>query len=169
VGVNTAAIQNPALIELCAKQFGSQCVVLAMDVKRVESPLRVRIEGEPETIAEAPWQVYTHGGRKPTALDPVKWARLGVALGVGEILLTSMNADGTRAGYDLPLLAAVSEAVGVPVVASGGAGRPEHMFDALVTGKADAVLAASVFHFGLLRIREVKAHLAERGVPVRKV
>jgi cyclase len=169
VGVNTAAIQNPALIEQCAKQFGSQCVVLAMDVKRVESPLRVRIEGEPETIAEAPWQVYTHGGRKPTALDPLKWARLGVALGVGEILLTSMNADGTRAGYDLPLLAAVSEAVGVPVVASGGAGRPEHMFDALVTGKADAVLAASVFHFGLLRIREVKAHLAERGVPVRKV
>ncbi len=168
VGVNTAAVQDPSLIEKCAKQFGSQCVVLAMDVKRVEKPVRVKMEGEQEIVAEAPWQVYTHGGRRPTAFDPVKWARLGVELGAGEILLTSMNTDGTRGGYDLPLLAAFSEAVNVPIVASGGAGRPEHMYDALVTGRADAVLAASVFHFGTFRIRDIKAHLAERGVPVRQ-
>ncbi|MSQ08501.1 MAG: imidazole glycerol phosphate synthase subunit HisF [Dehalococcoidia bacterium] len=168
VGVNTAAVQDPSLIGKCAEQFGSQCVVLAMDVKRVDKPLRVKLEGEPEAVAEAPWQVFTHGGRRPTAFDPVKWARLAVDLGAGEILLTSMNSDGTQGGYDLPLLVAISEAVNVPVIASGGAGRPDHMYDALVTGRADAVLAASVFHFGSFRIRDVKAHLAERGVPVRR-
>ena len=168
VAVNTAATQDPELIERGAREFGSQCVVLAIDVRRVENPVRVEIEGEPGQVAEAPWQVYTHGGRRPTALDPVKWARIGVSLGAGEILVTSMNADGQRAGYDLPLLAAISEAVNVPVIASGGAGRPEHMYDALMTGKSDAVLAATVFHFGTLKISDVKAYLAERGVPVRQ-
>jgi cyclase len=167
VSVNTAAINDPGLIERCARQFGAQCVVLAIDVQRVEHPVRMAMQGEPGQLGEAPWQVYTHGGRRPTALDPVKWSRLGAGLGAGEILVTSMNTDGQRGGYDLPLLAAISEAVTVPVVASGGAGRVEHMYDALVTGKADAVLAASIFHFGDIRISEVKAYLAERGVPVR--
>jgi cyclase len=167
VSVNTAAIFDPKLIEQGAREFGSQCIVLAMDVKRVPKPLMISAPGEPEQLAESPWQVFTHGGRKPTALDPVKWARIGAQLGAGEVLLTSMDADGQKTGYDLPLLAAVSAAVNVPVVASGGAGTPEHMFDALASGRADAVLAASVFHFGELRVSQVKAYLAEHGVPVR--
>jgi len=168
VAVNTAAVQDPKLIKRCADEFGAQCVVLAMDVKRVTSPLRVRLEGEEEFLAEAPWQVYTHGGRTPTPYDPVKWARAAEELGAGEILLTSMDADGRQTGYDLELLAAVSEAVTVPVIASGGAGTLDHMYDALTTGRADAVLAASIFHFGQFRISEVKSHLAERGLPVRE-
>ncbi|MDA0233126.1 MAG: imidazole glycerol phosphate synthase subunit HisF [Chloroflexi bacterium] len=167
VGVNSAAISDPDLISRCSKEFGAQCVVLAIDAKRVINPAILNIEGELPQLAESPWQVFTHGGRRPTAVDPVKWAKLAEKLGAGEILLTSMDADGQRTGYDLQLTAAVSENVGIPVIASGGAGEMEHFYDALETGKADAVLAASLFHFGELRVSEVKSYLAERSIPVR--
>ncbi|MBI4219753.1 MAG: imidazole glycerol phosphate synthase subunit HisF [Chloroflexi bacterium] len=167
VAVNTAAINRPALIEEGAREFGSQCIVLAMDVMRWANPVIVSRPAEEPLHAESPWGVYTHGGRRATALDPVKWARLAAGLGAGEILVTSMDADGQRAGYDLDLLAAVASAVAVPVIASGGAGRLEHLYDALVAGKADAVLAASIFHYRQFTIPEAKAYLAERGVPVR--
>ena len=167
VGVNSAAIRDPELISRCSREFGAQCVVLAIDAKRVQDPSMLRIEGEEPRLAEAPWQVYTHGGRRPTAVDPIKWAKIAEEYGAGEILLTSMDADGQKTGYDLELTAAVSENVGIPVIASGGAGEFGHFYDALETGKADAVLAASLFHFGEMRIAEVKSYLAERRVPVR--
>jgi len=152
VSVNTAAINNPLLIAQAAEAFGSQCVVLAIDAKR-DGPGR--------------WRVYTHGGRKPTELDAVAWATEACRLGAGEILLTSMDADGTCDGYDIGLTAAVSSAVSVPVIASGGAGELNHLADVLSQGKADAVLAASIFHFGKFRIAEAKEYLARHGVPVR--
>ncbi len=154
VSVNTAAINTPELIKECADKFGSQCVVLAIDAKR-----------DPATPGR--WIVHTHGGRRPTSLDAVNWARRGVELGAGEILLTSMDADGTKKGYDIALTRAVSEAVSVPVIASGGAGTLEHLYDVLCEGKADAVLAASIFHFGQHTVDDVKRHLAAKGVPVR--
>uniref|UniRef100_A0A831T784 Imidazole glycerol phosphate synthase subunit HisF n=1 Tax=Thermorudis peleae TaxID=1382356 RepID=A0A831T784_9BACT len=153
VSVNSAAVANPDLISICARRFGSQCVVLAIDARR-------RPEGG--------WEVYTHGGRRPTGLDAIAWARRGAELGAGEILLTSMDADGTRAGYDLELLRAVVDAVPVPVIASGGAGTLEHLYEALAVGGAQAVLAASIFHFGQHTIAEAKRYLAERGLPVRQ-
>jgi len=168
VGVNTAAVARPELIAEGAAEFGSQCIVLAIDANRVENPLAVAIDGESK-VAEAPFQVYTHGGRRPTSVDPVKWARQGAELGAGEILLTSMNADGRLTGYDLELTAAVSEAVSIPVIASGGAGTLEHMYDAVTKGRADAALAANIFHFGTYSIAETKAYLQERGVPVRPI
>ncbi len=154
VSVNTAAIHQPELIARAASAFGSQCIVLAIDAKR---------------NARGSWTVYTHGGRQPTELDAVAWAREAERLGAGEILLTSMDADGTKAGYDLALTRKVSEALRVPVIASGGAGRLEHLAQVLDEGKADAVLAASIFHFGDLSVGEVKRYLAERGVPVRQL
>ncbi len=169
VAVNSAAVASPQLIEDCAKEFGSQCVVLAMDVKRVSDPVISKIEGYGNVPAEALWQIYTHGGRRPTAFDAVKWARLATENGAGELLVTSMDADGQKTGYDVELLAVISESVTVPVIASGGAGALDHFYDALVTGKADAVLAASLFHFGELRVTEVKSYLAERGIPMREV
>ena len=168
VAVNSAAVRDPSLIERCAQEFGAQCVVLSIDARRVENPMYVELEGEAPVLAEAPWQVYTHGGRRPTAVDPVKWAQLGERLGAGEVLLTSMDADGQKSGYDLKLLAAVSRGIGIPVVASGGAGQLEHFYDALTIGESDAVLAASLFHFGELRISEVKSYLAERDIAVRE-
>ncbi len=153
VSVNSAAVADPQLIEVCARRFGSQCVVLAIDARR-------RGDGD--------WEVYTHGGRRPTGLDAVAWARRGVELGAGEILLTSMDADGTQAGYDLQLVRAVVDAVPVPVIASGGAGTLEHLYEALAVGGAHAVLAASMFHFGQHSLAEVKQYLAERGLPVRQ-
>ncbi|GBD19218.1 Imidazole glycerol phosphate synthase subunit HisF [bacterium HR27] len=155
VSVNTAAVQNPELIRVCAQRFGSQCVVLAIDARR-------RADG-------GGWEVYTHGGRKPTGLDAVAWARHGVELGAGEILLTSMDTDGTQSGYDLELLRAVVDAVPVPVIASGGAGTLEHLYQAVTIGGAHAVLAASIFHYGHYSIADAKRYLAERGVPVRQV
>ncbi|MHB1415568.1 MAG: imidazole glycerol phosphate synthase subunit HisF [Chloroflexota bacterium] len=155
VSLNTAAVANPRLIADGAERFGSQCIVLAIDAKRVAG------RDEPG------WEVHTHGGRRPTGLDAVEWARRGVALGAGEILLTSMDADGTQAGYDLELNAAISTAVSVPVIASGGAGGLEHMREALTIGRADAVLAASVFHFGTYSIRQVKEYLRDHGIAVR--
>ena len=153
VSLNTAAIKNPALIQAASDRFGAQCIVLAIDAKR-----------EPDGKS---WRVYTHGGRNPTELDAVAWARQAVELGAGEILLTSMDADGTKAGYDLALTRAVSEAVTIPVIASGGAGNMEHMADVLSQGKADAVLAASIFHFGEYTVGDVKRFLASHQVPVR--
>lgn len=153
VSVNTSALQRPELISEGAEAFGSQCVVVAVDAKR-DGPGK--------------WRVYTHGGRKPTERDAIEWVREAERLGAGEILLTSMDADGTCGGYDLELTKAVSEAVSIPVIASGGAGELEHLADVLERGKADAVLAASIFHFGKHTVAEAKAHLASRGLPVRR-
>lgn len=152
VGVNTAAVKQPDLIDAGARAFGSQCIVVAIDAKR---------EGNGR------WGVYTHGGRTPVGLDALKWAREIEARGGGEILLTSMDADGTQAGYDLELTAAIASAVEIPVIASGGAGNLQHMVDVLERGKADAVLAASIFHFGKHTVGEAKRYFAERGIPVR--
>ena len=153
VSVNSAAIRNPALIQEAADKFGSQCVVCAIDAKR-------RSEGG--------WTVYLNGGRVDTGLDAVKWAKQAVELGAGEILLTSMDCDGVKNGYDLELTRAVSECVHVPVIASGGAGKMEHFYDAFTQGQADAVLAASLFHFGEITIPELKGYLAGRGISVRQ-
>jgi cyclase len=153
VSINTSAINSPLLVSEAAEAFGSQCVVVAIDAKR-DGPGR--------------WRVYTHGGRKATDLDAVAWAVEVASLGAGEILLTSMDADGTCDGYDIELTAAVSGAVSIPVIASGGAGDLAHLADVLDRGKADAVLAASIFHFGTYRISEAKEFLAARGVPVRR-
>ena len=153
--MNTAAIQNPDLVRAGAERFGSQCIVVAIDAKRSLGR---------GSQSEGPrWEVFTHGGRKPTGLDAVEWARKVEALGAGEILLTSMDADGTKAGYDVALTCAISEAVHIPVIASGGADKLEHMADVLTTGKADAVLAASIFHFGEYKVADVKAIFAEEG------
>lgn len=153
VSVNSAAIRNPSLIQEAAEKFGSQCVVCAIDAKR-------RPEGG--------WTVYLNGGRVDTGLDAVKWAKQAVELGAGEILLTSMDCDGVKNGYDLELTRAVSDCVNVPVIASGGAGAMEHFYDAFTAGHADAVLAASLFHFGEITIPDLKAYLAGRGISVRR-
>lgn len=152
VSLNTAALLNPDIINETASRFGSQCIVLAIDARRNTN------DG---------WTVYTHGGRHPTVRDAVEWAREGVERGAGEILLTSMDADGTKDGYDLELTRAVSEAVSVPVIASGGAGTLDHLVEAVTVGRADAVLAASIFHFGAFTIPETKAYMHEQGVDVR--
>lgn len=152
VGVNTSAVKTPELVDQGAKAFGNQCIVVAIDAKR---------EGAGK------WGVYTHGGRTPVGLDAVKWAKEVWDRGAGEILLTSMDADGTQNGYDTELTAAVSSAVGIPVIASGGAGNLDHMVEVLDKGKADAVLAASIFHFGKHTVGEAKDYFAECGVPVR--
>jgi cyclase len=149
--LNTAAIQNPDLVSAGAARFGSQCIVVAIDAKRTGKH----------------WEVFTHGGRKPTGLDAVEWAQKVTALGAGEILLTSMDADGTKAGYDVELTRAISEAVTIPVIASGGAGKLEHMAEVLTAGKADAVLAASIFHFGEYKVADVKQFLKQKGIEVR--
>ena len=153
VSLNTAAVNDPELIRKASSKFGNQCIVVAIDAKRCGDEDR--------------WEVYTHGGRRPTGLDAIEWAEKVVSLGAGEILLTSMDADGTKAGYDNALTRAVSEAVEVPVIASGGAGNLDHLADALDEGKASAVLAASIFHFGTYTIHEAKEHLKARGLPVR--
>ena len=152
VSLNTAALARPEVIREAAQRFGSQCIVVAIDARR---------EGEG-------WGVYTHGGRHAAGRDALEWAREAVVLGAGEILLTSMDRDGTKDGYDLELTRAISDAVSVPVIASGGAGSLEHFHDALVDGRADAALAASLFHFGIHTIAEAKQYLAERGVEVRR-
>jgi imidazole glycerol-phosphate synthase subunit HisF len=151
VSVNTAAVQNPDLVRDASAIVGCQCVVVAIDAKRSGSS----------------WEVFTHGGRKATGLDAVDWARRMEAAGAGEILLTSMDRDGTRDGFDLALTRAVSDAVGVPVIASGGVGKLEHMADGVIEGHADAVLAASVFHFGDFTVRQAKEHMRLRGIEVR--
>lgn len=156
VSVNTAALQRPELINEGAYRFGSQCIVVAIDARGVH--------GTPGT-----WEVYSHGGRQATGRDAVEWAKEAVERGAGELLVTSMDTDGHQTGYDIPMLRAISEAVTVPVVASGGAGSPAHMAQALTEGHADAVLAASIFHFGDFTVDQVKAHLARHGIPVRRL
>lgn len=158
ISVNTAAIKDPMLISRGADLFGSQCMVASIDARRRQGA------SDPEA-----WEVYIYGGRTPTGLDALEWARRVVELGAGEILLTSMDRDGTQGGYDLALTRAVSDAVSVPVIASGGAGDPSHLYRALAEGKADAVLAASIFHYGTYKIGDVKRYLAERGLPMRIV
>lgn len=152
--LNTAAVQNPELITAGAEQFGAQCIVLAVDARANPS-------------MPSGYEVYVHGGRTPTGLDVLEWVQRGVELGAGEILLTSMDRDGTKQGYDLTLNAKVSSTVSVPVIASGGVGTLEHMYEGLTQGKADAVLAASIFHFGEFRVRDVKDYLQAKGVVVR--
>jgi cyclase len=184
ISINTAAVLNPNLIEEGAKRFGSQCIVLSIDARR-----RVPRREDPETSRQADmlageespglsislspdlkWEVFTHTGAnaRVTGLDAVEWARRGVELGAGEIVINSMDADGTRDGYDLELLRAISDRVGVPVIASGGAGTPAHLYAGLIEGHADAVLAASIFHFGTYSVADVKQYLSERGVPIRQ-
>lgn len=156
VSINTAAVENPDLIREGAERFGSQCIVLAVDVKKRDS-----------TGAQA-WEVFIHGGRTPTGIDVLDWVKRGESLGAGEILLTSMDTDGTKEGYDYDLLRAVSDSVRIPVIASGGAGKLEHLRDAVLKGKADAVLAASIFHYKTYTIREAKEFLAQAGIPIRR-
>jgi cyclase len=173
VSLNTAAVERPELITEAAERFGSQCIVLAIDAKQTAftvhgSQLTGGIDRGPSTVNREPsWEVYTHGGRQPTGLDAVEWARRGEKLGAGEILLTSMDRDGTKDGYDLALTKAVTDAVGTPVIASGGAGTLDHLYDALTEGGADAALAASIFHFGEWSVQDAKAYLRRKGVPVR--
>ncbi len=156
VSLNTRAVENPVILKEASERFGSQCIVLAIDAKRREA-------GDPSKG----WEVYTHGGRKATGKDAVEWAKEGVALGAGEILLTSMDRDGTKQGFDLELTRSISEAVGVPIIASGGVGTLEHMADGVLKGRADAVLAASIFHYKEFTIRQVKEYMRSHGIPVR--
>ena len=156
VAINTAAVFNPEFVREAAERFGSQCIVVAIDAKQTSDA------GEPLR-----WEIYTHGGRKPTGIDAVEWARRMVEYGAGEILLTSMDRDGTRDGFDLALTRSISDAVDVPVIASGGVGNLDHLVAGIIEGRADAVLAASIFHFGEYSIDEAKRYMAERGIEVR--
>jgi imidazole glycerol-phosphate synthase subunit HisF len=171
VSFNTAALQRPEVLRAAAERFGSQCIVVAIDARRTEpATASSRPPTSPTDLAvpATKWTVYTHGGRRPTGRDAVAWAQEAVALGAGEVLLTSMDRDGTKDGYDLELTRAVADAVTVPVIASGGAGTLEHFREAFTEAEASAALAASLFHFGTYTIAEVKDYLAERGVEVRR-
>jgi cyclase len=163
VSLNSAAVHQPRILSEGAEHFGAQCIVLAIDARRARTPT-----GEDIAQNDIRWEVFISGGRVATGIDAIEWAVRGVELGAGEILLTSMDADGTLAGYDLELTRRVAEAVSVPVIASGGAGKPDHFAQVLTQGKADAALAASLFHDGVLSIPELKDYLAEKGIPVRK-
>jgi cyclase len=156
VGINSAAVFNPEFVREAAQRFGSQCIVVAIDAKKVSQP------GEADR-----WEIFTHGGRKATGIEAIGWAKRMVDYGAGEILLTSMDRDGTREGFDLPLTRAISEAVTVPVIASGGVGNLEHLAEGVIEGKADAVLAASIFHFAEYTIQQAKEHMASRGIEMR--
>ncbi len=156
VSINSAAVKNPEFVRQAAQRFGSQCIVVAIDAKQVSA------EGEPLR-----WEIFTHGGRNATGIDAVAWAVRMAEYGAGEILLTSMDKDGTKSGFNLPLTRAISEAVDIPVIASGGVGTLQHLVDGVLEGKADAVLAASIFHFGEYTIAQAKEYMAERGVEVR--
>ena len=156
VSINTAAVTNPDFVREASAKVGSQCIVVAIDAKRVSQP------GEPLR-----WEIFTHGGRKPTGLDAIEWATKMVAYGAGELLVTSMDRDGTRIGFDLELMRTISDAVEVPVIASGGVGNLDHLNDGVLKGKADAVLAASIFHFGEFTVQQAKEHMAQAGIEVR--
>jgi len=156
VAINTAAVFNPEFVKEAAQRFGSQCIVVAIDAKRTSG------KDEPPR-----WEIFTHGGRKPTGIDAIEWAQRMTEYGAGEILLTSMDRDGTRDGFDLELTRAISDAVDVPVIASGGVGNLQHLADGVIAGRADAVLAASIFHFGEHTVAEAKQHMAQQGIEVR--
>ena len=156
VSINTAAIHNPELVREAAERFGSQCIVVAIDAKRVDD-----VEGQPR------WEIFTHGGRRPTGIDAVEWARRMADLGAGEIRLTSMDRDGTRDGFELGVTRAIADAVDIPVIASGGVGNLDHLVEGVIAGGADAVLAASIFHFGQYTVPQAKAYMADRGIEVR--
>ncbi|MBN7798755.1 imidazole glycerol phosphate synthase subunit HisF [Parahaliea mediterranea] len=156
VSINTAAIVDPELVRRASERFGAQCIVVAIDAKRVAD-----VDGAPR------WEIFTHGGRKPTGIDAVAWARKMAELGAGEILLTSMDRDGTKNGFELGVTRAITDAVDIPVIASGGVGNLDHLVDGVLIGGADAVLAASIFHFGEYTVPEAKAYMAERGIEVR--
>ena len=178
VGINTAAVNDPEFVKKAANRFGSQCIVVAVDAKQVNledhpdsntpewktKMAELFLSGEEPSPA---WEVFTHGGRKPTGIDAVKWALQMEKFGAGEILLTSMDRDGTKVGYDLPLNRAISETLTIPVIASGGAGTLEHLYEGIAEGKADAVLAASIFHFKEFTIKESKEYLKSKGIEVR--
>jgi len=157
VGINTAAVVNPEFVREASQKFGAQCIVVAIDAKKVSG------EGEPNR-----WEIFTHGGRKPTGLEAIAWAKKMVDYGAGEILLTSMDRDGTKIGFDNELVCAISEAVHVPIIASGGVGNLDHLVEGVTKGKADAVLAASIFHFGEYTVPEAKAYMASKGIEVRE-
>ncbi len=156
ISINTAAVHNPDFVREAADKVGSQCIVVAIDAKRVSQ------DGEPLR-----WEIFTHGGRKPTGLDALQWARQMADFGAGELLVTSMDRDGTRAGFDLELMARISDTVEVPIIASGGVGNLDHLNDGILKGKADAVLAASIFHFGEYTVQQAKEHMAQAGIEVR--
>jgi cyclase len=163
VSINTSAVKNPELIKRASQEFGSQCIVVAIDAKQAKDK-----HYQPSAISHQPtWEVYIYGGREPTKIDAVKWAKEVESLGAGEILLTSMDKDGTKMGYDLELTREISEKVNIPVIASGGAGNLEHFYQAFTEAKADAVLAASIFHYGVYTIRQAKEYLRKRGILVR--
>ncbi len=162
VSINTAAVQNPQLVADASARFGAQCIVVAIDARR-----RVDSKQDARSDPLGGWEVYTHGGRTATGLDAIEWARRVVELGAGEILLTSMDRDGTKLGFDLELTRAVSDAVSVPVIASGGAGTLQHLADGVTLGRADAVLAASIFHYGEFTVHEAKQYMAQCGIPMR--
>ncbi|HBQ42167.1 MAG TPA: imidazole glycerol phosphate synthase subunit HisF, partial [Halieaceae bacterium] len=157
VSINTAAIHNPELVRQASQRFGAQCIVVAIDAKRVAD-----VDGQPR------WEIFTHGGRKPTGIDAVAWAVKMAELGAGEILLTSMDRDGTKNGFELGVTRAITDAVDIPVIASGGVGNLQHLVDGILLGGADAVLAASIFHFAEYTVPEAKAYMAERGIEVRR-
>ena len=165
--LNTSAVERPDFIREASDRFGCQCIVVAIDAKRTQRTADSVQRIEKDTHPALQWEVYTHGGRTPTGKDAVEWAKEAERRGAGEILLTSMDRDGTKAGYDLELTKAISAVVGIPVIASGGAGTPEHFAQALTAGGADAALAASLFHFGALSVRDVKRSLTQQGVTVR--
>lgn len=174
VSINTAAISDPKLINNVTTHYGAQCIVLAIDAKRIVAPFvrdqgNVRVSTDIAVDEDSIWEVYSHGGRVSTGIDVVKWSKFGNQAGIGEILLTSMDMDGQQEGYDLPLLKAVSDSVNVPVIASGGAGELSHLSDGVLVGKADAILAASIFHFGTYSIRQVKEYLSTCGIETRPV
>jgi len=162
ISINTAAVQNPQLVADASARFGSQCIVVAIDARRRDS-----VANSARRPDASSWEVYTHGGRTATGLDAVDWARQAVKLGAGEILLTSMDRDGTKSGFDLELTRAVADAVSVPVIASGGVGTLQHLADGILAGRADAVLAASIFHYGEFTVLQAKQHMAQCGIPMR--
>jgi cyclase len=161
VSINTAAVNDLKFVKSAADRFGTQCIVVAIDAKRKP------IDSKSQSAIELSWEVYTHGGRIPTGLDAINWAKQAEQLGAGEILLTSMDKDGTQDGYDLELTAAIADATNIPIIASGGVGTLEHLYEGLTAGKADAVLAASIFHYRTYTIREAKEFLVKKGIPIR--
>ena len=164
VSINTAAVQNPQLVADASGRYGAQCIVVAIDAKRVDRNADAKRVAGADTLR---WEVFTHGGRKATGIDALEWGRKMQELGAGEILLTSMDRDGTRVGFDLELTRAFSDMLEIPVIASGGVGNLEHLADGVLAGRADAVLAASIFHYGEFTVRQAKEHMAAKGIEVR--